>query len=99
MEAHQLVPDIIDAVPSHVATVKYAPDAVVNLGNELTPLQTKSVPIELSWPTEPGALYTVLLTDPDAPSRATPIYREIVHWLVVNVPGTDVSSGTTFGSY
>ena len=33
------------------------------------------------------------LTDPDAPSRAEAIYREWHHWLVVNIPGMNVSQG------
>ncbi len=31
--------------------------------------------------------------DLDAPSRQTPTYREILHWLVVNIPGKDVAKG------
>ena len=31
--------------------------------------------------------------DPDAPSRATPTLREILHWLVVNVPQNDLTQG------
>ena len=27
--------------------------------------------------------------DPDAPSRSNPIYREFVHWVVVNIPGNE----------
>lgn len=35
------------------------------------------------------------MTDPDAPSRADPNFREVRHWLVVNIPGTDVTKGDT----
>ncbi len=31
--------------------------------------------------------------DPDAPSRKEPKFREWHHYLVVNIPGTDVSKG------
>lgn len=34
-----------------------------------------------------------LNSDPDAPSRAEPTFREWHHWLVVNIPGTDISKG------
>ena len=37
--------------------------------------------------------------DPDAPSRADPKFREWQHWLVVNVPGTDVAKGDTLAAY
>ena len=33
------------------------------------------------------------MLDPDAPSRANPTLREVAHWMVVNVPGNNVSQG------
>jgi phosphatidylethanolamine-binding protein (PEBP) family uncharacterized protein len=33
------------------------------------------------------------MTDPDAPSRGYPVNREFLHWLVVNIPGSDVARG------
>lgn len=100
MEAHQLVPDILDFVPPHVATVKFPSGVSMSLGNELTPLQVKDAPSEVDFPSEPGALYTILFTDPDAPSRAMPIYREILHWLVINVPsGAEIGKGQTVVPY
>jgi phosphatidylethanolamine-binding protein (PEBP) family uncharacterized protein len=47
----------------------------------------------LSWSAEEGVFYTVVFTDPDAPSRANPIRREFLHWLIGNVPGSDLSEG------
>src|SRR5699024_8480345 len=99
MEAHQVVPDVLDTVPANVALVKYAPGVEMNLGNELTPTQVKDVPVEIQWPTEPNSLYTVLFTDPDAPSRTMPAFKEVLHWLVVNVPGADLSKGATVMEY
>lgn len=40
-----------------------------------------------------------LLTDPDAPSRQNPKLREWRHWLVVNIPGSEVSKGQTISDY
>lgn len=62
MEAHQLVPDVLDFAPPHVATVKFPSGVSMSLGNELTPLQVKDAPSEVDFPSEPGALYTVLFT-------------------------------------
>ncbi|GLH03134.1 Putative phosphatidylethanolamine-binding protein [Gryllus bimaculatus] len=39
------------------------------------------------------------MTDPDAPSRATPTNREFLHWLVGNVPGGDVARGEVLAEY
>ena len=38
-------------------------------------------------------------TNLDAPSRADPKDREGLHWLVVNIPETDISKGETFTEY
>lgn len=98
MEAHQVVPDVLDSVPKNVAVVKY-PRGEMKLGNELTPTDVQNVPIEVQWPTQPDALYTVIFSDPDAPSRSKPTFKEVLHWLVVNSPGTNISAGSTVMPY
>merc|ERR1711973_958518 len=55
--------------------------------------------IKVEWPTEEGALYTLCMTDPDAPSRAEPTFREWHHWLVVNIPGNNISQGDVLSEY
>lgn len=67
-------------------------------GNELTPTQVKDKP-KLEWPNEPDTLYTVLLTDPDAPSRKEPKFREWHHWLVMNIPGNQIDKGDVITDY
>ncbi|XP_019880293.1 protein D2 isoform X1 [Aethina tumida] len=98
MEKHGVVPDVIDAAPSAVAEVTYPSGAKVDLGNELTPTAVKDIPT-IKWNAESDALYTVCMTDPDAPSRKEPTYREWHHWLVGNIPGGDVSKGETLSAY
>lgn len=69
------------------------------LGNILTPTQVKNTP-KVSWDAEnEQQLYTLIKTDPDAPSRQKPTYREWHHWLVVNIPGNDVNKGKTLSEY
>ncbi|RWS26985.1 phosphatidylethanolamine-binding-like protein [Leptotrombidium deliense] len=96
MDEHGVVPDVVDVVPTNV---RYASGVEVKMGNELTPTQVKDVPIQISWPKEDGALYTLCMTDPDAPSRQTPKYREWHHWLVVNIPGNNVAGGKVLSDY
>lgn len=97
---HGVVPDVIDAPPAATIEVDYhePQHAKVRLGNELTPTIVQKQP-EFSWPVEEGALYTLVMTDPDAPSRANPIRREFLHMLVGNIPGTDVSKGDVLFEY
>lgn len=40
-----------------------------------------------------------MVIDPDAPSRNNPKFREWHHWLVVNIPSTDVSKGEELSAY
>ena len=45
------------------------------------------------WDADPNSFYTLIMTDPDAPSRENPKMREWHHWLVVNIPGNKVAEG------
>lgn len=78
--------------------MNYASGVSVNLGAELTPTQVKDIPT-LSWECEKDALYTLIMSDPDAPSRKTPFVAEVRHWLVVNIPGNAISDGQTIADY
>ncbi|XP_055372080.1 phosphatidylethanolamine-binding protein homolog F40A3.3-like [Condylostylus longicornis] len=98
MEKHEVVPDVIDVTPTEIAEVKYPSGVTVDQGNELTPTQVKDIP-EVKWNAESDSLYTVCMTDPDAPSRASPKFREWHHWLVGNVPGGDISKGEVLSAY
>ncbi|CAP37542.2 Protein CBG20552 [Caenorhabditis briggsae] len=111
---HEVIPDVLAAnPPAKLVSVKFNSGVEVsempkfmrilsifqaNLGNVLTPTQVKDVP-EVKWDAEPGALYTLIKTDPDAPSRQEPTYREWHHWLIVNIPGNDIAKGDTLSEY
>jgi len=97
MEAEKVVPDVVDSVPAETLSVEYA-GSKVNLGNVLTPTIVKDPPT-VDWPVEDGAYYVLCMTDPDAPSRQQPKYREWHHWLVGNIPGTDIVSGDVLSQY
>jgi phosphatidylethanolamine-binding protein (PEBP) family uncharacterized protein len=43
--------------------------------------------------------YTLILTDPDFPSRVNSSLREFVHWVVVNIPSNRISEGKELLSY
>uniref|UniRef100_A0A646QDK5 PBP1 n=1 Tax=Hemiscolopendra marginata TaxID=943146 RepID=A0A646QDK5_9MYRI len=98
MEENGVVPDVIDKAPANKAEIKYG-SVELKMGNVLTPTQVKDPPTHISYPTEAEHLYTLCMTDPDAPSRKDPKFREWHHWLVVNIPGTDVSKGETLSEY
>ncbi|XP_055849017.1 protein D1-like [Episyrphus balteatus] len=94
MQEAGIVPDVIDVAPTKVVQVTYPNGLEVNQGNELTPTQVKNQPT-VHWDAEENALYTLLMTDPDASEQ----FREVRHWLVVNIPGNKVSEGQSVVDY
>ncbi|XP_050307541.1 protein D2-like [Anthonomus grandis grandis] len=98
MEVDGVVPDTLDSVPSAKITVTYPNNLQVEFGGELTPSQVIEQP-QVTWEADSDKYYTLSMVDPDAPSRDNPIYREINHWLVVNIKGNDLSTGETITAY
>ncbi|XP_022082074.1 protein D2-like [Acanthaster planci] len=98
MEAGGVVPDVIDVAPPSTAEVTWPSGVKAEMGNVVTPTQVQNQPT-VTWPAEEGVLYTVVMTDPDAPSRANPKFREWRHWLVINVPGNEIAGGSARSEY
>ncbi|XP_026476165.1 protein D3-like [Ctenocephalides felis] len=88
----EIVPDVLDALPEKALQVSYDSGVSADLGNILTPTSVKNKPT-VSWDADPKELYLLCMTDPDAPSRQSPKNREWHHWLVGNIPGSEVSKG------
>lgn len=98
MEKEAVVPDVIDVAPKEVAKVDYPSGVKVEQGNELTPTQVKDIP-SVKWTADANSFYTLCMTDPDAPSRTKPDFREWHHWLVGNIPGDNIAEGETLSEY
>lgn len=62
-----VVPDILDEIPKETLKVSYNSGAVLTVGSELTPTQVKDQPT-VEYDAEENSFYTLLLTDPDAPT-------------------------------
>ncbi|KAL7288158.1 hypothetical protein TKK_0017819 [Trichogramma kaykai] len=93
----EVIPDVIDKTPMSLLQVTFN-DKDVGFADELKPREVKDEP-QLGWQLDSTKLYTLLLTDPDAPSREDKKYREVLHWAVVNIPGNDFSKGETLADY
>ncbi|XP_023165506.1 protein D3 [Drosophila hydei] len=98
MEENCIVPDVISKAPKCDAKVEYAGGISVQPGMVLTPTQVKDQPC-VEWEADPSKLYTLCMTDPDAPSRKEPKFREWHHWLVGNIPGKNVAKGQVLSAY
>jgi len=70
---------------------------VVGDGDRVSEHITAAIP-RLVWSqANPDSLYTIVIIDPDAPSPDQPVMSEWLHWLLVNVRGSDLSSGDLGG--
>lgn len=97
MEKHRVVPDVVPVLPEEVLKISYPSGVTVNLGNELTPTKVKEIPT-VKWDAEANSYYTLCMTDPDNRHRDEP-YSEWHHWLVGNIPGSDVAKGEVLSAY
>ncbi|XP_073817246.1 protein D3-like [Musca autumnalis] len=95
---NEIIPDVINAAPQQFLKVSYDNGLKADKGNELTPTQVQKQP-KVEWDAEDGAYYTLIMTDPDAPSRVEPKFREFRHWLVVNIPGNHIDQGEVLAAY
>ena len=96
-----IVPDVLAEVPSSIASANVTLGDLSFEGTAPAVLKanaTNPTPA-LQWGADGSKLYTLIMTDPDAPSRANPLYREFLHWVVTNIPGEDIVKGDTLLSY
>jgi hypothetical protein len=77
--------------------LKYG-ELVVEMGVVLSPAAVQAPPT-VRFQCIADTLYTIIMTDPDAPSREQPLLREYVHWVVTNIPGDDVALGDVVQPY
>lgn len=59
-----------DFSPQHELHVSFSSGASVDGGNVLFPKDVAMEPTKVEWGAEEGAFYTLVKTDPDAPSRS-----------------------------
>ncbi|XP_039955573.1 protein D2-like [Bactrocera tryoni] len=97
-EQLEVVPDVVQSAPNRFLKVTYANDLELKAGIEFTPTQVKSQPL-VEWEADQDSFYTLIMTDPDAPSRNAPKFREFKHWLVGNIPNNDISKGEVLSAY
>jgi hypothetical protein len=85
-----IIGDIVDHVDKTNTnlTIEYG-KRIVQEGTIISPKDSHKAPIIHLNNSDPSALYSFLMTDPDAPSPQNPIKREWLHYIVINVPGGD----------
>ncbi|KAH9846903.1 PEBP-like protein [Lenzites betulinus] len=103
----QIIPDVLPVAPaltpSVLFSVVYPNGAEANLGNELSVADTQDEPeirlaaLNAPWDQPAGAAeasYTLAMLDPDAPSRAQPLYRTFRHWVITGMKGPALTANS-----
>ncbi|KAJ6386477.1 hypothetical protein OIU78_016396 [Salix suchowensis] len=90
-----VVGEVVDMfTPTVKMIVTYNSDKQVVNGYEFMPSVIASRPRVEIGGEDMRDVYTLIMTDPDAPSPSDPYLREHLHWMVIDIPGTtDVSFG------
>eukprot|EP00771_Trimastix_marina_P002451 gnl/Trimastix_PCT/3582.p1 GENE.gnl/Trimastix_PCT/3582~~gnl/Trimastix_PCT/3582.p1 ORF type:complete len:164 (+),score=20.79 gnl/Trimastix_PCT/3582:57-548(+) len=98
LQSSSIIPDVLDPFePQGKIQITYR-HTPVHLG-ESVHYDIASVAPHVQWQGDPGKLYTLIMTDPDAPSRRTPRMREWRHWVVINIQGCEINTGNVLTSY
>ncbi|RZC39026.1 PBP domain containing protein [Asbolus verrucosus] len=97
MESDGIVPHILEKAPPLKISITYQ-SRNVEPGQELTPIEVKDEPAA-RWEANPAKYYTLVMFDPDAPSREDPKLADVKHWLVGNILGCEVSTGDVIAEY
>nr|BAN89465.1 anti-florigenic FT/TFL1 family protein [Chrysanthemum seticuspe f. boreale] len=97
----RVIGDVIDQfTPSVTMNITYNSHYSVVNGHELMPNIITSKPHVQIGGVDMRSSYTIILTDPDAPSPSDPYLREHLHWIVTDIPGTtDATFGREIVSY
>ncbi|XVE64189.1 hypothetical protein DITRI_Ditri07aG0081600 [Diplodiscus trichospermus] len=97
----RVVGEVVDNFfPSVKMTVTYNSNKQVSNGHELLPAIITARPRVEIGGEDMRSAYTLIMTDPDAPSPSDPYLREHLHWMVTDIPGTtDASFGKEVVSY
>ncbi|KAH7434104.1 hypothetical protein KP509_06G000200 [Ceratopteris richardii] len=96
LEKGKIMPDVTPNLADELVDMRvlYKEVEIAN-GLGMRKAQTQIKPhVELHGPSAGSEKeqYTLLMVDPDAPSPSKPTFRNFLHWLVVNVPGSTAPS-------
>ncbi|OAY30403.1 CEN-like protein 1 [Manihot esculenta] len=97
----RVVGEVVDSfTPSVRMVITYHSNKQVANGYEFMPSFVATRPRVEIGGEDLRTAYTLIMTDPDAPSPSDPHLREHLHWMVTDIPGTtDASFGREVVSY
>nr|XP_018903754.1 PREDICTED: protein D3-like [Bemisia tabaci] len=100
VEHFEICPDVIDKKSNLTFIhVQFRQTVTVMLGNKVHVKALGCKPHNITWEADNGTLHTLLLVDPDWPIKKPRTINEFPHWMVGNIPGSNVEKGETIIDY
>jgi len=90
--------DVLDVTPSKALNICYDNKLTLETNAVYTPTQVQNAP-KVSYEAKDDEYYTLIMTDPDAPTRSDPKFGEWRHYLVTNIPGNKVEQGEVLSPF
>ncbi|CAA22258.1 Phosphatidylethanolamine-binding protein [Caenorhabditis elegans] len=95
---HEITPKIIENAPKQKLHLCW--DGIqVEPGMTMQVRNLKNAPRWALPGADPESIYTVLMIDPDNLSRKNPSVAEWLHWLVCNIPASNIIDGINGGQH
>ncbi|CAB3409257.1 unnamed protein product [Caenorhabditis bovis] len=95
---HEITPKIIPNPPKQKLHLTW--DGIqVEPGMTLQVRNLKNAPRWALPGADPESIYTILMIDPDNLSRKNPSVAEWLHWLVCNIPASNIIDGINGGQH
>jgi len=97
-KSDEIIPDVVDEEPLNVLRMEYKFSntmtfKLTEMGQTMAPSLVRYCPVNLQFDgCDAKKLYTVILTDPDARDREKHEFREWIHFVKINVKGSDLTN-------
>uniref|UniRef100_A0A914E7S8 Phosphatidylethanolamine-binding protein n=1 Tax=Acrobeloides nanus TaxID=290746 RepID=A0A914E7S8_9BILA len=93
----EIVPKILPEAPQQMLNLVF--DGIqVKPGMEISPRNLKNAP-RMNLKVDPDSQFTLVMIDPDNLSRKNPSVAEWLHWLVANIPASNIIEGINGGQH
>eukprot|EP01133_Synstelium_polycarpum_P009801 gene9801-11450_t len=99
LKTNEVIPNVLPATFNPVISLQGAFNTTFENNQELAATITNAQKPTVTYTADSNQYYTMIMTDPDAPTRSDPKYGQWLHWLVVNIPGSEIVKGDTMAEF
>jgi phosphatidylethanolamine-binding protein (PEBP) family uncharacterized protein len=97
LSAAELIPSVLPEGPKEQLNVGFE-GINVQPGQEIPVRNLKNAP-RVTLKVDPESTFTLIMIDPDNLSRKNPSVAEWLHWLVTNIPASNINEGINGGQH